>query len=136
VLCRTSNPGARDFQDLSVDGLPLYRHIAAHAAAHWNSRHNLLLVVGATYPREMAALRRAHPELVFLVPGIGAQGGDLQATLAAGLDADGRGLLINSARGVIYAGGGRADAIRAAALELRTAINRHRASHTPAKLDT
>jgi len=136
VLCRTSNPGAGDFQDLSVDGLPLYRHIAAHAAAHWNSRHNLLLVVGATYPREMAALRRAHPELVFLVPGIGAQGGDLQATLAAGLDADGRGLLINSARGVIYAGGGRADAIRAAALELRTAINRHRASHTPAKLDT
>jgi len=136
ILCRTSNPGARDFQDLGVDGLPLYRHIAAHAAAHWNSRHNLLLVVGATYPEEMAELRRAHPELVFLVPGIGAQGGDLAATLAAGLDADGRGLLINSARAVIYAGGGRANAIRAAALELRTAINRHRTSQIPAKIDT
>ncbi len=127
LLCRTSNPGARDFQDLLVDGLPLYRHVAAHAAAHWNARQNLMLVVGATYPREMAALRRAHPELVFLVPGIGAQGGDLDATLVAGLDADGRGLLVNSARAVIYAGGGRADAIRAAALDLRTAINRRRA---------
>jgi orotidine-5'-phosphate decarboxylase len=126
VLCRTSNPGARDFQDLIGDGLPLYRQVAAHAAAHWNGRDNLLLVVGATYPRELAALREAHPELVFLVPGIGAQGGDLDATLAAGLDADGRGLLVNSARAIIYAGGGRAEAIRAAAAELRTAINRGR----------
>ncbi len=136
VLCRTSNPGAGDFQDLSMDGVPLYRHIAARAAAHWNSRQNLLLVVGATYPREMAALRLAHPELTFLVPGIGAQGGDLEATLAAGLAADGRGLLVNSARAVIYAGGGSPDAIRAAALELRTAINRHRALRAPPKIAT
>ncbi len=127
LLCRTSNSGARDFQDLLSDGLPLYRRVAARAAADWNGRNNLMLVVGATYPREMAELRRAHPELWFLVPGIGAQGGDLDATLAAGLNADGRGLLINSARAIIYAGGGQRDAIRAAALELRAAINRGRA---------
>lgn len=124
LLCRTSNSGARDFQDLVSDGLPLYRRVAARAAADWNRRNNLMLVVGATYPREMAELRQAHPELWFLVPGIGAQGGDLEATLAAGLNADGRGLLINSARAIIYAGGGHGDAIRAAAFELRAAINR------------
>jgi len=123
LLCRTSNPGSRDFQDLLVDGLPLYRRIAERAATDWNAHGNLLFVVGATYPAEMAALRRAHPEICFLVPGIGAQGGDLQATLAAGLDAHGRGLLINSSRAIIYAGGGAAAPIRAAAAELRTAIN-------------
>jgi len=127
VLCRTSNAGAGDFQDLRVDGLPLYRHVAARAAAHWNGARNLMLVVGATYPREMADLRAAHPELPFLVPGIGAQGGDLAATLAAGLDRAGGGLLINSARGILYAGDGSAAAIRAAALDLHTAINANRA---------
>ena len=132
LLCRTSNPGARDFQDLEVGGLPLYRHVAAQAAARWNTHGNLMLVVGATWPQEMAALRAAHPELPFLVPGIGAQGGDLDATLAAGLDAQGAGLLINSSRGIIYAGSGAAAgspaAIRAAALELATAINARRAA--------
>ena len=128
LLCRTSNPGARDFQDLVCDGLPLYRHVARRAAADWNSQRNLLLVVGATYPQEMAELRRAHPELPFLVPGIGAQGGDLQATLAAGLDANRAGLLINSSRGIIYAGGGMAAAIREAACELHRAIERFRST--------
>jgi orotidine-5'-phosphate decarboxylase len=128
LLCRTSNSGAQDFQDLLVDGLPLYRRVAERAAAEWNGRNNLMLVVGATYPREMAELRRAHPGLGFLVPGIGAQGGDLAATLTAGLDADGNGLLINSSRAIIYAGGGTASAIRAAALDLRAAINAHRYS--------
>jgi orotidine-5'-phosphate decarboxylase len=85
-----------------------------------------MLVVGATYPREMADLRRAHPEVPFLVPGIGAQGGDLEATLAAGLDGNGAGLLINSSRGIIYAGGGSASAIGEAAAQLHAAINRHR----------
>jgi orotidine-5'-phosphate decarboxylase len=88
-----------------------------------------MLVVGATYPREMADLRRAHPEVSFLVPGIGAQGGDLEATLAAGLDADGAGLLISSSRNIIYAGGGSSKAIGEAAAQLRTAINRRRASY-------
>jgi orotidine-5'-phosphate decarboxylase len=126
LLCRTSNSGAGDFQDLTIEGLPLYRHVAARAAAHWNGARNLMLVVGATYPREMAALRAAHPELTFLVPGIGAQGGDLEATLEAGLDARRRGLLINSSRGLIYAGGGEPGAIRTATAELRAAINRKR----------
>jgi len=126
LLCRTSNPGAKDFQDLPVDGLPLYRRVAERAAGHWNQHRNLMLVVGATYPREMADLRRAHADVPFLVPGIGAQGGDLEATLAAGLDARGAGLLINSSRGIIYAGGGSAAAIGAAAAELHSAINRQR----------
>ena len=126
LLCRTSNPGARDFQDLLIDGLPLYRRVAERADRHWNGARNLMLVVGATYPEEMAALRRAHPALGFLVPGIGAQGGDLAATLAAGLDTAAAGLLINSSRGIIYAGGGGAAAIRAAAVDLHQAINRGR----------
>jgi orotidine-5'-phosphate decarboxylase len=126
LLCRTSNPGAEDFQDLLVDGLPLYRRVAQRAAAHWNTHGNLMLVVGATYPREMADLRMAHPEVPFLVPGIGAQGGDLDAILAAGLDAHGAGLLISSSRNIIFAGGGAAGAIREAAADLRTAINQRR----------
>ncbi len=130
VLCRTSNPGARDFQDLLVDGRPLYLHVAERAA-RWNRLGNVMLVVGATYPAEMAALRQAHPDLPFLVPGIGAQGGDLEATLAAGLRAHGDGLLINSARAIIYAGGGTHAAIRAAALELHAAVNRGRPPARP-----
>lgn len=131
LLCRTSNSGAKDFQDLVLDGLPLYRHVARHAADHWNQHGNLMLVVGATVPREMAELRAAHPQLPFLVPGIGAQGGDLQATLASGLDAHGAGLLISASRSIIYAGGGTAVSIRAAAEELHAAINYERAKTRP-----
>ncbi len=127
VLCRTSNPGAHDFQDLRCDGVPLYQAVAARAA-RWNAHRNLMLVVGATFPREMATLRAAHPDVPFLVPGIGAQGGDLDATLAAGLDRDRAGLLINSARGIIYAGGGAPDAIHAAARALAHAIQAGRAN--------
>src|SRR5450631_3454058 len=123
LLCRTSNPGAKDFQDLLVDGLPLYRRVAERADKHWNEARNLMLVVGATYPAEMAELRRAHPALAFLVPGIGAQGADLDSTLAAGLDDRGSGLLINSSRAIIYAGGGAAESIRAAAADLHSGIN-------------
>jgi orotidine-5'-phosphate decarboxylase len=82
-----------------------------------------MLVVGATVPTEMAELRAAHPSLPFLVPGIGAQNGDLQAVLSAGLDSKGTGLLISSSRAIIYAGGGSATAIRAAATQLHTEIN-------------
>src|SRR3984957_14430474 len=128
LLCRTSNPGAKDFQDLTVEGLPLYRRVAQRAASRWNRHGNLLLVVGATRPQELAELRRAHPELSFLVPGIGAQGGDLEATLPAGLDAEGKGLLVSSSRAVIYAGEGSSAAIRAAAQDLHGAINRRRLS--------
>ena len=124
VLCRTSNPGARDLQDLQVDGQPLYRRVAERAAKEWNAHHNLGLVVGATYPEEMALLRRAHPELPFLVPGIGAQGGDVLAVVGAGLDPSGRGLFVSSSRAIVFAGD--ADAIRAAAQSLRDQINRAR----------
>jgi orotidine-5'-phosphate decarboxylase len=123
LLCRTSNTGARDFQDLLVGGLPLYRRVAERADRYWNENGNLMLVVGATGPGEMAELRRAHPGLWFLVPGIGAQGGDLDSILAAGLDADGGGMLISSSRGIIFAGGGARDAIRGAAAELHAGIN-------------
>ena len=126
VLCRTSNPGSRDFQDLIVEGQPLYRRIAAHAAARWNTHGNLMLVVGATCPREAAELRRAHPTLWFLVPGIGAQGGDLDEILSAGLNDRGDGLLLSSSRALIYAGGGESSAIHEAAATLRAAINRRR----------
>lgn len=121
VLCRTSNSGARDFQDLLIDGKPLYQHVAARAAHEWNRLHNVLFVVGATYPEEMAVLRKAHPDIPFLVPGIGAQGGDLKATLDSGLNADKTGLLISSSRQIIFAGDQAA--IRRAAMELRDSIN-------------
>ena len=126
LLCRTSNSGAKDFQDLTFDGLPFYRHVAMHAAQHWNAHGNLMLVVGATVPREMAELRAAHPHLSFLVPGIGAQGGDLKATLAAGLNAQGLGLLISASRSIIYAGGGTEAAIHAEASKLHDEINAER----------
>jgi orotidine-5'-phosphate decarboxylase len=124
LLCRTSNLGARDFQDLEVNGLPLYRRVAERAASAWNTHKNLMFVVGATYPKEMADLRRAHPSIPFLVPGIGAQGGDLAGTLDAGLDKHGGGLLISASRSIIFAGDSAA--IRAAAVELRAAIEARR----------
>ena len=130
ILCRTSNSGAGDFQDLLSDGLPLYRHVAQRADRHWNGNRNLMLVVGATAPAEMADLRRAHPSLWFLVPGIGAQGGDLPGILAAGLDAAGGGMLISSSRGIIFAGGGAHQAIRGAAAELHAGINAGRRTRT------
>ena len=137
VLCRTSNPGGKDFQNLMLEGLPLYRHVARRATGPWNEFGNVMLVVGATVPKEMADLRAAHPNVTFLVPGIGAQGGDLQATLAAGLDARGYGLLISASRSIIYAGGGAASSIRAAAQELRTAINFERDKRrTPERAQT
>jgi orotidine-5'-phosphate decarboxylase len=121
VLCRTSNSGARDFQDLLVEGKPLYQQVAQRAAREWNQLRNVLFVVGATYPEEMSTLRKAHPEITFLVPGIGAQGGDLKATLDRGLDTNKQGLLISSSRQIIFAGDQAA--IRKAGQTLRDEIN-------------
>jgi len=123
VLCRTSNAGAREFQDLLVDGRPLYEHVAVRAQA-WNTRGNVGLVVGATYPEEAARIRLLCPELLFLVPGVGAQQGDLQAAVRAARDAHGGGVLVNASRAVLYASRGAdyAQAARAAARTLRDAI--------------
>lgn len=107
VLCRTSNPGSGELQTLKVGGKAIYELVAEKASGSWNQYQNLALVIGATYPEELAHIRRIAPELPFLVPGIGAQGGDLQAVLKAGKTRDGTGLLINSSRGIIYAGQGQ-----------------------------
>ena len=151
LLCRTSNPGGNDLQALSVlpagnaTGIPpgaqsprqsasdtasgaqpekLYEHLARLAAGPWNVNGELGLVVGATFPDELARVRALAPRLPLLVPGVGAQGGDVNATVRAGLDADGYGLVINSSRAILYAGKGIdfADQARKAAVATRDAI--------------
>ena len=92
VLCRTSNPGARDLQDLDVGGRPLYQVVAELAATRWNTRGNCLLVVGATYPRELAEVRALVGDMPLLVPGVGAQGGDVAQAVRNGQTAAGTGL--------------------------------------------
>ena len=128
ILCRTSNPGAGDFQDLDVGGRPLYQHVAARVAGEWNANGNCLLVTGATYPRQLAEVRALVGDLPLLVPGIGAQGGDVEAVLSHGLSSDGAGLLISSSRAILYAGQGAdfADNARRVAASLRDEVNRHR----------
>lgn len=130
LLCRTSNPGARDLQDLSVDGMPLYQHVARRAAADWNQFGNCALVVGATYPEDLAQVRRIVGDMPLLVPGIGAQGGDAEAVVRNGCRPDGAGLIISSSRAVLYASNGDdfAMAARTAAEALRSRINQARAS--------
>ena len=128
VLCRTSNPGAGDLQDLVVDGRPLYQHVAAKVAQDWNANRNCLLVVGATWPQQLGEVRAIAGDVPFLVPGVGAQGGDVEAVVANGRTADGTGLLVSSSRAILYASRGDdfADAARAAASALRDAINTSR----------
>jgi len=128
VLCRTSNPGARDLQDLPVGGRKLFEVVAELTARSWNSRGNCLLVVGATYPAELAAVRAIVGELPLLVPGVGAQGGDVAQVVARGQTPDGRGLIISSSRAILYASAGAdfASAARAATIQLRDAINSSR----------
>ena len=106
ILCRTSNPGSGDLQELPSDGrsLSLAHHVAVRAATHWNGNGNVGLVVGATWPREVGAIRKLVGDMPLLIPGIGAQGGNLEEVLANGLNADGNGVLINASRAVIYAG--------------------------------
>lgn len=127
-LCHTSNPGARDFQELQVDGAPLYQRIARTIAGEWNTEGNCALVVGATFPEELKEIRGIVGEMPLLIPGVGAQGGDVQAVVRNGRTADGTGLMINSSRGILYAssGAGYAEAAADAARDLRDAINRFR----------
>ncbi len=128
LLCRTSNPGGSDLQFLDVGGEKLYERVARLVAGEWNSNGQCALVVGATFPGEIARVREIVGDMPLLVPGIGAQGGDIEATLNAGKTASGTGLMINSSRAILYAGKGEdfAVAARKAAIETRDAINRHR----------
>jgi len=133
VLCRTSNPGARDLQDLVVAdgggaGVPLYQRVAAMVAREWNGNGNCALVVGATYPRELAEVRAIVGDMPLLVPGVGAQGGDVAAVVHNGKNSAGAGLIISSSRAILYASSGDdfAAAARRATETLRADINRYR----------
>lgn len=103
VLCRTSNPGSGDLQMLTTDGRPMYQHVAHMAADQWSKMGEVALVVGATYPAELATVRSIVGDMPLLVPGIGAQGGDVVATVNAGATANGTGMMINSSRAILYA---------------------------------
>jgi len=129
VLCRTSNPGAEELQDLMVGGRKLYLEVAENVVKSWNTNGNCLLVVGATYPAEMAEIRQlVGDDMVFLVPGLGAQGGDTEATVRAGITKAGRGLIISSSRDILYASKGEdcAEAARQRATAARDEINTYR----------
>lgn len=127
VLCRTSNAGGSDLQFLDVGGRPLYQHVARLVAEKWNRNGQLALVVGATFPEEIAQVRKLVGDMPLLIPGVGAQGGDVEATVQAGRSADGTGMMINSSRAILYAaprdGEDFAAAARRVAMETRDAIN-------------
>ncbi len=136
ILCRTSNAGAADFQSLRCETeehsyRPLFE-IVALKASQWNIHGNIGLVVGATYLEELRLIRNGHPDMPLLIPGIGAQGGDLASTVRYGVNAKGEGAIINSSRGIIYASKGKdfAEAARRAASSLRDQINYYRANLT------
>jgi orotidine-5'-phosphate decarboxylase len=124
ALCRTSNPGAHELQSLDVDGTPLYLRVADMVATRWQAIGDTGLVVGATAPDELATVRARVGDLPLLVPGIGAQGGDLEASVRDGVTAAGTGLLLSSSRAVLYADDGPdfAAAARAEAARTRAAI--------------
>ncbi len=103
ILCRTSNPGAGELQDLAVNGKPLWQIVAERVSKNWNENNNCMLVVGGTYPEEMKTIRSLVGGMTMLVPGIGAQGGDVEAVVKAGLNSEKLGIIINSSRGIIFA---------------------------------
>ncbi|MFC2005587.1 orotidine-5'-phosphate decarboxylase [Chloroflexota bacterium] len=130
ILCRTSNAGAVDLQALRCETengqSPLFE-IVALRASQWNTYGNVGLVVGATYPEELRLIRQNHPDMPLLIPGIGAQGGDLALTIRYGVDAQRERTIINSSRQIIYASQGKdfAEAARLSASKLREQINEH-----------
>ncbi|HEU5346459.1 MAG TPA: orotidine-5'-phosphate decarboxylase [Ktedonobacterales bacterium] len=126
ILCRTSNPGAGEFQDLALraadgDERPLYQRVARAVASEWNAAGNCALVVGATYPEELRTVRALAGDLPILVPGVGAQGGDLEAVIRNGRDPQGHGLIISLSRSVLYASSG-ADFAEAARREVQRTL--------------
>jgi len=127
ILCRTSNRGATDFQNLHTNGIPLYEAVA-RKAKEWNTYGNIGLVVGATYPEELKKVRSICPEMPLLIPGIGAQGGDLASAVGYGVDARGEKAIINVSRQILYASKGKnfAQAARNMAEKIRKQINDYR----------
>lgn len=121
ILCRTSNPGAGEFQDLKIGTKPLYQVVAKKVSDSWNKNINCGLVVGATYPEELKIVRHIAKDLPFLIPGVGAQGGDLKKSVAYAKDSHGSGFIITSSRSIIFA-----ENPRTAALALRDQINTYR----------
>ena len=121
ILCRTSNPGAGEFQDLVVEDKPVWQRVAEKVRDEWNINNNCLLVVGATYPQEMRTIRNLVGDMTFLVPGVGAQGGEVKAVIESGLNSQKKGLIINSSRGIIFA-----DSPREEAKRLKDEINSYR----------
>lgn len=151
ILVRTSNPGAGEFQDLPVGLLygeetdfilnnapeimekhqamaPVWAYVAASVALNWNQNGNVGVVVGATYPEELEWTRKIVGDMPILIPGVGAQGGEVEATVKAGMDSRRQGMIINSSRGIIFASKGEdfAQAARAATESLREEINKYR----------
>ena len=134
ILCRTSNRGAADLQDLLVEGRaggpsrPLYQSVAERAAREWNGNGNVSLVVGATWPEQLREVRAVVGDMPLLVPGVGAQGGDAGAVVRNARTGDGTGLMVSSSRAILYASSGDdyAAAAARAARELRDTLNRHR----------
>lgn len=128
VMGRNSNSRAGEFQDLEVNGRKLFLQVAENVATKWNANGNCLLVAGATYPEELAEIRAVVGDMTLLIPGIGAQGGDIAKTIQAGRNSAGRGMIINSARDIIYAGNDEdfAQAARARATQTRDEINKYR----------
>ncbi len=128
ILCRTSNQGSGEFQDLKINGKKLYQIVAERVTKEWNANGNCMLVTGATYPEELAAVRKIVGDLPLLVPGIGAQGGNVEKTVKAGLNSKKQGMIINSSRGIIFASSGEdfADKAREETLKLRDEINKYR----------
>lgn len=118
ILCRTSNPSAREIQDLVVDGKPLWQIVAEKVAQDWNTNSNCMLVAGATYPSEIKSIREIVGDMPLLIPGVGAQGGSVQRAVEAGLNSAQRGILLNSSRSIIFA-----DNPGAASRQLRDEIN-------------
>ena len=121
LLCRTSNPGGDDLQSLVADGRPVYVHVAERVAEQWSLLGDCGLVVGATYPDELASVREIVGDLPLLVPGVGAQGGDAATVVERGATSDGRGLVVNSSRAILYASAGDDFAEAARAEARRTA---------------
>jgi orotidine-5'-phosphate decarboxylase len=127
ILCRTSNKGATDFQNLHTNGLPLYEAVA-RKAKEWDIYGNIGLVVGATYPEELKKVRSICPEMPLLIPGIGSQGGDLASAVGYGVDARGEKAIINVSRQILYASKEKdfAQAARDVAEKIRNQINAYR----------